>query len=82
MKISNKENQQDEPHTITISYIGDGQGKTETYYYGEAKAPIESIKDFSQMRFTKGASIDEILADFTWKAKIKKLINKLTKSSE
>ena len=68
---------QDEYHTVVISYLGDDKGKTETYYYGEAKAPIETIEDFSQMRFTKGASIDEILADFTWKAKIKKLINKL-----
>jgi hypothetical protein len=70
---------QDEYHTVVISYLGDGKGKTETYYYGEAKAPIEPIKDFSQMRFTKGASINEILADFTWKARIKNLFYKFTK---
>lgn len=79
MKIACKDNKNEEPHTITISYLGNGKGKTETYYYGEAIAPIEPIKDFSQMRFTKGASINEILADFTWKAKIKRLFYKLTK---
>ena len=70
---------QDEYHTVVISYLGDGKGKTETYYYGGAKAPIETIEDFSQMRFTKGASINEILAAYTWKARIKNLFYKFTK---
>ncbi|PKI01921.1 hypothetical protein [Glaciecola sp. 33A] len=50
----------DEYHTVVISYLGDGKGKTETYYYGDAKAPIEPINDFGQLRITKASSITEI----------------------
>ena len=77
MKISNKERQQEEPHTITMSYLGDGKGKIETYYYGEAEAPNEANDDYSQLRLTKGATLDEILANFTWKARFKRLMKSL-----
>jgi hypothetical protein len=52
------------------------------YYYGEAQAPIEPIKDFSMLRVTKGASIQELMTDYTWRARIKKFINRLTKRVE
>ena len=72
-------NKQDEYHTVVISYLGDGKGKIETHYYDDAKAPIEPIRDLSQMRFTKGASINEILADYTWKARMKHIFKKLSR---
>lgn len=67
-------NKEDEYHTVVISYLGDGKGKTETSYYGEAKAPNQQINDYSQLRLTKGASLEEIFADFTWRARSKKFI--------
>jgi len=36
-----------EPHTIVSTSLGHGKGRIETYYYGEAQAPIKPIKDFS-----------------------------------
>jgi len=57
--------------------MGDRKEKTETYYYGEAEAPKELIKDYSQLRLTKGSSLDEILAGFTWKARFNKLMESL-----
>jgi hypothetical protein len=82
MLFISKKHEEDEPHTIVSSSLGHGKGRIETYYYGEAQAPIKPIKDFSQLRVTRGASIQEILADYTWKAKIKRLMSKLTKSAE
>ena len=79
MTFLSKKNKEDQSHTVVISYLGEGKGKTETHYFGEAKAPIGPIKDFSQIRFTKGASINEILADYTWKVRIKNLFYKFTK---
>ena len=64
----------DEPHTITISYVADSKGKIETYYYGDAKALIEPIKDFSKLRLTKVASIKEVLPESTWKSKIQRFV--------
>jgi hypothetical protein len=77
-----KKYEEDEPHTIVSSSLGQGKGRIETYYYGEAQAPIKPITDFSQLRVTRGASIQEILADYTWKARIKKFFNKFIKGTE
>tara|TARA_R110002124_G_scaffold221735_2_gene387210 strand:+ start:340 stop:555 length:216 start_codon:yes stop_codon:yes gene_type:complete len=60
-------NKEDEYHTVVISSLGDGKGKTETYYYGEAKAPIETIGDFSQMRFTKELKSQDVLVESKWR---------------
>jgi hypothetical protein len=79
MLFISKKLEEDEPHTIVSTSLGQGKGRIETYYYGEAQAPIKPIKDFSQLRVTRGASIQEILADYTWKARIKKFINRLLK---
>ena len=82
MLFFSRKREEDGPHTIVSSSLGQGKGRIETYYYGEAQAPIKPIKDFSQLRVTRGASIQEILADYTWKAKIKRLMSKLTKGAE
>jgi hypothetical protein len=78
MMFINKKYQEEEPHTIVCNSLGQGKGRIETYYYGEAKAPAVAISDLSQLRVSKGASIDEILAHTTWRARFKKFINKLT----
>ncbi|MBF7073222.1 hypothetical protein ISG33_07410 [Glaciecola sp. MH2013] len=77
MKISSKKSHKDEPHTITMSYLGDGKGRIDTYYYGDAEAPNAPIKNYSQLRLTKGAPLDEKLGDFTWKVRLKKLIKSM-----
>jgi hypothetical protein len=79
MLFISKKLEEDEPHTIVSTSLRQGKGRIETYYYGEAQAPIKPIKDFSQLRVTRGASIQEILADYTWRAKVKTLFNKLIK---
>jgi hypothetical protein len=79
MLFISRKREEDEPHTIVSSSLGQGKGRIETYYYGEAQAPIKPIKDFSQLRVTRGASIQEILADYTWRARVKTLFNKLIK---
>jgi hypothetical protein len=79
MLFFSRKHEEDEPHTIVSTSLGQGKGRVETYYYGEAQAPIKPIKDFSQLRVTRGASIQEILADYTWRARVKTLINKLIK---
>jgi hypothetical protein len=82
MIFFNKKSEEDEPHTIVSTSLGQGKGRIETYYYGEAQAPIKPITDFSQLRVTRGASIQEILADYTWRARMKRFIKKLTKGAE
>ncbi|MFQ3236149.1 MAG: hypothetical protein ACI9C4_001718 [Paraglaciecola sp.] len=81
MLFFSKKQQEDEPHTIISTYLEQGKGRMETYYYGEAKAPLEPIENFCQLRVTKGASIQELMADYTWRAKIKSLVNKLTQKA-
>jgi hypothetical protein len=79
MLFLSRKHEEDEPHTIVSTSLGHGKGRIETYYYGEAQAPFKPIKDFSQLRVTRGASIQEILADYTWRTRVKKWFNKLIK---
>jgi hypothetical protein len=74
MMFSRKKNEEDKPHTIVSTYVEQGRGRIETYYYGEAQAPIEPIKDLNQLRVTKGASIQEILRESILNVRIKKSI--------
>jgi len=54
MLFFSRKHEEDEPHTIISTYLGQRKGRVETYYYGEAQTPIEPIEDCSQLRVTKG----------------------------
>jgi hypothetical protein len=82
MLFISRKDEDDEPHTFVSTSLGQGKGRVETYYYDEAQAPIAPIKDFSTLRVTKGASIQELMADYTLKAKIKRFISKLSKGGD
>lgn len=79
----NKNAKEEKLHTISTKYLGQGKGKRkiETYYYGEAILHIKPSTDLSRIKFTKGDSLEEILADFTWKARLKKLFHTLYRPS-
>jgi hypothetical protein len=43
----------EEPHTITSKSLGQGKGRIETFYYGEAMPPMPQITNMDMLRVTR-----------------------------
>lgn len=79
MTLLNKKNDRNDLHTISVSFLNDGKGVVETYYYGEAKAPVEPIEDFRKFRVTKLATSKVLKKDSFWKSQFRKFMKQLRK---
>lgn len=77
MKNIKRKKQSDEPHTVVLSFSGEGKETTETYYYGDAKAPSLVNSAYRGLRMTKGASMDEMQADCTLMHRVKSLVKRV-----